>query len=418
MMHNGTSVTRRHIRSLTVRVGVAVLLELSACAPESPTEPSDAREKLMFQNRDAWRIESDRLRVTVLEGGGHLAEIVLKTDGAESLNPWWIPPWPSIDPWTYDAAKHGDAYGTDSEAALLAGIMGHNLCFDYWGAPSPAEFKAGMFYHGEVSIVRAEKISGDDRSLVHRLDLTKSGTSITRTMRLAEGQPILYVEETAKNERSLDRTFGWVQHATFGPPFLDPEHTFFDSSATKGDLGEAKNYEPLADWPVGTASQRESDYRRFAPQPPSQKMAYFLLDPERELEFISAVNTEHRLLIAYVFLRKDYPWMMVWEENREIQLPPWNGKAMTRGMEFGNTRIPGTARAYAAKPEMYGTRTFGWLDAQAELTARYLVVMSAVPEGFAGVRDVRLDGSEVVIDAAGDAEAIRVLFKPEWFPAR
>ena len=64
----------------------------------------------MFENRDAWRIENDRLRVTILEGAGHLAEIVLKSDGGESLNPWWIPPWPSIDPWTYDAARHGDAY--------------------------------------------------------------------------------------------------------------------------------------------------------------------------------------------------------------------------------------------------------------------------------------------------------------------
>ena len=370
----------------------------------------------MFENRDAWRIENDRLRVTILEGAGHLAEIVLKSDSGESLNPWWIPPWPSIDPWTYDAAKHSDVYGTDSEAALLAGIMGHNLCFDYWGAPSRTEFEAGMAYHGEVSIVRAKKISQDDSSLTHRLDLPRSGTEITRTMRLAEGQPILYVEETAKNKLSLDRAFGWVQHATFGPPFLDPEHTFFDSSATKGDRGDAKDYEPLADWPVGSADDRENDYRRFAPQPPSQKMAYFLLDPERELEFISAVNTEHRLLIAYVFLRKDYPWMMVWEENRKIQLPPWNGKAMTRGMEFGNTRIPGTARAYFEKPEMYGTRTFGWLDAQAELTARYLVVMASVPEGFAGVSDIRLVGSDIEISGVGDFAPIRIPFESSWFP--
>ena len=112
---------------------------------------------------------------------------------------------------------------------------------------------------------------------------------------------------------------------------------------------------------------------------------------------------------------KDYPWMMVWEENRDIQLPPWNGKAMTRGMEFGNTRIPGTAQAYFAKPETYGTRTFGWLDAKGELTARYLVVMATVPEGFDAVSDVRLDGSEIEIAGVGDLAPIRVPFNPEWF---
>lgn len=370
----------------------------------------------MFENRSAWRIENNRLRVTVLEGGGHLAEVVLKTESGDSLNPLWIPPWPSIDPWTYDREKHGDMYGADSGAALLSGIMGHNLCFDYWGAPSKTEFEAGMADHGEVSWTPGEKISQDESSLVHKLDLKDSGTAITRTMRLADGQSVLYVEETASNKLGLDRAFGWVQHATFGPPFLDPEHTFFDASATKGDLGEAEDYKPLPDWPVGSPDQREQDYRRFAPEPPSRKMAYFLLDDSREVEFITAINTEHRLLMAYVFLRKDYPWMMVWEENRDIQLPPWNGKAMTRGMEFGNTRIPGTAQAYFAKPEMYGTRTFGWLDAKGELTARYLVVMATVPEGFDAVSDVRLDGSEIEIAGVGDLAPIRVPFNPEWFP--
>ena len=407
-------MTSRLRYSTGVPLSIILLLGLGACAPEpAPEEPE---EKLMFENRSAWRIENNRLRVTVLEGGGHLAEVVLKTESGDSLNPLWIPPWPSIDPWTYDREKHGDMYGTDSEAALLSGIMGHNLCFDYWGAPSKTEFEAGMAYHGEVSWTPGEKISQDESSLVHKLDLKDSGTAITRTMRLADGQSVLYVEETASNKLGLDRAFGWVQHATFGPPFLDPEHTFFDASATKGDLGEAEDYKPLPDWPVGSPDQREQDYRRFAPEPPSRKMAYFLLDDSREVEFITAINTEHRLLMAYVFLRKDYPWMMVWEENRHIQLPPWNGKAMTRGMEFGNTRIPGTAQAYFAKPEMYGTRTFGWLDAKGELTARYLVVMATVPEGFDAVSDVRLDGSEIEIAGVGDLAPIRVPFNPEWFP--
>jgi hypothetical protein len=371
---------------------------------------------VMFENRNAWRIENDRLRVTILEGGGQLAEIVLKTESGDSLNPLWIPPWPSLDPWAFDVSKHGEIYGTDSEAALLAGIMGHNLCFDFWGAPSETEYRQGMAYHGEVSLLAAEMISHDERSLVHNLDLKNSATAITRTMRLADGQPVLYVEETALNKLGLDRPFGWVQHPTFGPPFLDPEHTFFDASATKGDLGGDKNYEPLGNWPVGPPGDPERDYRRFAPEPPSQKMAFFLLDEGRDVQFVSAINAEHRLLIAYVFLRKDSPWMMVWEENRHIQLPPWNGEAMTRGMEFGNTRIPGTAKAYFANPEMYGTRTFGWLDSKAEITARYMVVMASVPEGFEAVRDIRLIGSEIEITGLEGFEPIRVPFTPDWFP--
>ena len=368
----------------------------------------------MFENRRAWQLENEQLRVTVLEGGGHIAEIVLKGDGGESINPLWIPTWPSIEPWAFDSEKHAEVYGTDSEGQLLAGIMGHNLCFDFWGAPSETEFAAGLAYHGETNVLPARKISQDANSLVHRFDLTQSQTAITRTMKLVAGQAVLYVEETAENKLSLDRPFGWVQHVTFGPPFLDPEATFFDASATKGDLG-ADQPGSLADWPVGPADEPANDYRRFAPEPPSYKMAYFLMDPERELEYIAAVNTDHNLLIAYLFHRKDYPWMMVWEENRNLETPPWNGKSMTRGMEFGNTRIPGTAVEYFKHPEMYGTRTFGWFDGKEKKTARYVAFMANVPEGFSGVADITIDGTDIVVAGQGVEAPVRVAFTPDLF---
>ena len=204
------------------------------------------------------------------------------------------------------------------------------------------------------------------------------------------------------------------QAVEFGPPFVDPEATFFDASATKGDLGPDQPGS-LADWPVGPADAPAMDYRRFAPEPPSNKMAYFLMDPERELEYIAAVNTEQRVLIAYLFHRKDYPWMMVWEENRELQVPPWNGKAMTRGMEFGNTRIPGTASEYFKHPEMYGTRTFGWFEGKEKITARYLAFMASVPEEFSGVKDIAIEGGEIVVQGVGVEAPVRVAFTPDLF---
>ncbi len=45
----------------------------------------------------SWRTR--RLRVTVLEGGGHIASIL---DKASGVSPLWIPPWPSIEPSAYD----------------------------------------------------------------------------------------------------------------------------------------------------------------------------------------------------------------------------------------------------------------------------------------------------------------------------
>ena len=39
--------------------------------------------------------------------------------------------------------------------------------------------------------------------------------------------------------------------------------------------------------------------------------------------------------------QKDFPWLIMWDENKSRKLPPWNGKGHTRGMEFGNTAFGG-----------------------------------------------------------------------------
>jgi hypothetical protein len=405
---------RESILKLLVVVQLAAFQFAATATPAN--EPAKKTVNYQFENRDAWKLENDRLRVSVLHGAGHIAEIVLKTAAGDSVNPLWVPPWPSIDSWTYDVSQHGSTYGTGSESPLLAGIMGHNLCFDFWGAASPAEVRAGGAFHGEVSILKAEEILQTEFSLAHRLRLKLSGTSISRAMKLVPGQSVLYVEETAENHLGIDKPFGWVQHVTFGPPFVNPDTVYFDASVTHGDLGGDKDYESLGTWPVGLPGEGQRDYRRFSPEAPSLKMSYFLVDPKGELGFIAALNTEHKVLIGYLFWRAEYPWMMVWEENRQLKELPWNGETMTRGMEFGNTRIPGSAKEYFKKPEMHGTPTFGWLDAKAKMTKRYLVFMTEIPQGMSGVRDVRLEGSEIVVVAEGVKETPRIAYDPSLFP--
>src|SRR5438094_1576184 len=105
-----------------------------------------------YRGRRAASIENDALRVTVLEEGGHIAEIA---DKATGVNPLWTPGWPSIEPSAYDPAAHA-IYGSGVDAPLLAGIMGHNLCLDIFGGPSDEEARAGLPVHGEVSTARFE----------------------------------------------------------------------------------------------------------------------------------------------------------------------------------------------------------------------------------------------------------------------
>src|SRR5437763_923500 len=108
--------------------------------------------EIHYRGRRAHTIENDMLRVTVLVEGGHIAEITHKPSG---VNPLWTPPWHSIAPSTSSLARQPE-YGADSESKLLAGIMGHNLCIDLFGPPSPEEAAAGMTVHGEASVVPYE----------------------------------------------------------------------------------------------------------------------------------------------------------------------------------------------------------------------------------------------------------------------
>src|SRR5262245_11027853 len=78
-----------------------------------------------FHNRDAWVLETPAMRVTVMQVGGHIAEIVLKGEGA--INPLWVQKRPTIDATDYDPARHEKFYGGGSGARLMSGLLGHNI---------------------------------------------------------------------------------------------------------------------------------------------------------------------------------------------------------------------------------------------------------------------------------------------------
>src|SRR5438876_10589914 len=133
----------------------------------------------IYRRRRAHSIETSDLRLTVLVEGGHIAEIADKSSG---VNPLWTPPWPSIEPSTYDRARHPE-YGADAESKLLAGIMGHNLCLDLFGGPSEAEAAAGLTVHGESSVASYE-ITASAGEIVARASMPMAQLRFERRLRM------------------------------------------------------------------------------------------------------------------------------------------------------------------------------------------------------------------------------------------
>jgi hypothetical protein len=270
----------------------------------------------MSNEPDLIQIENDRVRVTVVAQGGHVAEIL---DRATGVNPLWVPPW---------LTDEKPDYGNDAESRLLAGIRGHNLCLGLFGPPSEAEAAAGLVVHGEAGVVRfhLEKNGAD---LIARAVLPASQLGFERTITL-DGRTIR-IRETVENLSILDQPIAWTQHVTLGPPFLEPGVTEFR-------------------WPWSSSTTLDDSYSAYL----MQDDPYFI-----------AWSPTRQLAIGYRWQRADFPWMGVWKENRGRTRPPWNGRTVTQGMEFGVSPFPETRRA------MIERGSYRWIGARQKLTVEY-----------------------------------------------
>lgn len=327
-----------------------------------------------FVGRRAASIENAELRVTVLQHGGHIAEIL---DKASGVNPLWTPPWPTIEPSVYGPANSA-LYGDGADGPLLAGIMGHNLCLDIFGSPSDEEARAGLTAHGEGSVATYQ-LSAHREELTATAKFPIAGLEFERRIRL-RGR-VVEIHETLKNVTSLDRTIGWTQHVTLGPPFLERGVTEFRASATRSKTFEtafgADDYlEPATEfeWPLAPALDGGFiDLRVFSNATRSSAYTAHLMDRDRPA-FFAAFSPAFRLVFGYVWRPEDFPWMGIWEENYSRLQSPWNGRTLTRGMEFGVSPMPETRQAMVDRGRMFGVPCFRSIAAGSSVTVEYRAV--------------------------------------------
>jgi hypothetical protein len=326
----------------------------------------------VYRGRRAAVLENSQLRVTVLREGGHIAEILDKETG---VNPLWTPPWASMEPSRYDPNRCPE-YGSGAEAKLLAGIMGHNLCLDVFGGPSPEEAAAGIPVHGEGSVEPYE-IGETEGQLILRARLQLAQLGFERCLELRDRA--LRIHETVENLTACDRPIAWTQHVTLGPPFLQKGVTQFRASATRSkvfesDFGSAAYLRAGAEfeWPMAPGSSHAFvDLRVFSGAPVSSAFTTHLMDPQREHAFFAAFSPAHHLAFGYIWKPADFPWMGIWEENLSRAHSPWNGTTVARGMEFGVSPIPESRREMIDRGRMFGVPTYRWLPAKSRLQAEY-----------------------------------------------
>ncbi len=315
-----------------------------------------------FRGRRAVQIENENIRLMVTVEGGHVAEILHKASG---MNPLWIPPWPSIEPSTYSAAKHPE-FGDYNESLLLSGIMGHNLCLDLFGTPSDAEYAAGIYVHGEASVVPYD-VSARDDELTAKCTLPQSQLAFERRLKLSPKR--VTFSETVENLSAYDRPCAWTQHVTLGPPFLERGATLFRAPGTKSrTLGTTTDF----DWPYRPREDgRTENMQVYTNAESSGGFTTHLMDPHRERAYFFAFSPTSKVLFGYVWKRTDFPWLGIWEENHSRAHAPWHKRTMTRGMEFGASPFPETRRQMIERNGMYGVPGYRWIPGKSKVHVEY-----------------------------------------------
>lgn len=339
-----------------------------------------------FMGRQAAQLENEILRVTVLHGGGHIAEVFDKRAG---VSPLWIPRWPTMEPSEFERNRP-DRYGTGDDAKLLAGIMGHNLCLDLFGGPSRDEVAAGLTVHGEAS-VNQDDVTESQCELLTRVTLPLAQLRFSRSIQLY-GEYVR-VRESVENLSAMDRPLAWTQHVTLGPPFLDPASTLFSASVTRSiafdtDTGFDAYLSPGIEfaWPMAPRPDGGlADLRQMKHSHPASGFTTHLTDPQREHAHFTAFSPQFRLAFGYIWKRTDFRWLGIWEENCSRKGSPWDGRTVTRGMEFGVSPFPETRREMIERNRLMDAPTYKWLPAYGRLEAEYWVsskIAEAIPDSL------------------------------------
>jgi hypothetical protein len=160
-------------------------------------------------------------------------------------------------------------------------------------------------------------------------------------------------------------------------------------------------------WPMApTLDGRTVDVRPAPAAAPGGDHTTSLMDPSRRLVFVTAFNTEKRLLLGYVFRREEYHWTQLWEFYPV-------GDRIARGMEFSTQPFDLPRREVIQTNAMFDTPTYRWLPAKSKIGSAFLMFYTRTPDGFRKVDDVILDGGKLTIeDRASGVKIVLAASRP------
>lgn len=358
-----------------------------------------AQERVTFEGLPALVVSNDKLHLTVVQRGGAMIQLTL-ADDPERINPLWNPYW---------IAREA---GLTPPTSLA---RGHFICLDGFGPASPAERAAGLMNHGEAYTLPWELTSYQKQNGVttarFAVKLPLVQENLTRTLRLVDGEQVVWVDSEVENLLSFDRPVFWGEHATISAPFLEPGKVAVDMPVARAKT-KAHGMQPnptrqLTDyadfeWPLAPTVDGGSLDMRTAPMKAGTvDHTTALLDPSRRLVFVTALHTDKQLMIGWVFRRDEFPWVQTWLQN------PGSNR-MTRGLEFATQPFDLARADVLRNGPLFGAPVFRILPAKSTITSSFLMFYTRVPDGFQKTDDVRLENGVLTIEDRQTGRTIRL----------
>jgi hypothetical protein len=343
-----------------------------------------------FEGRRAIVLSNSRIELTVTLSGASMVDLVRLEDSTR-FSPYW----------NESRAMRLAGEGAKNERNTES-MMGHFLCLDGFGAPSQEEMKVGYPFLGEArsrhfEVIQSTRV-GPVSSVILAAHLPLAQEFVTRTVQMVDGENVAYVDTQVESLLPIDRPISWAEHATIGPPFLEPGKVIVDMPANRCRVRAEKpgpapgRLAPLRDfdWPLAPLRDGGSVSLLDIPEVPSYDLASCLIDSRRTYGYIAAFHREKRLLFGYVFRRQDFPWLINWMN--------YSGDAQAaRGIEFSTQPFDVSHRKSVDTQEMFGTPTYKWLPAKSKMRTRFLLFYTEVPESFTDVTDVELENGQLRI---------------------
>ncbi len=369
-----------------------------------------AVDAIQWKNRRAYRLSNGKIEITVLLGGGHIADLRLC---GSPINALWESPWPTIEPQTFSSREHAALYGDGPVGRFLCGYTGHALVLGYFGMPSAEEAKQGLPLHGEASSSEWTIISAiaaeNAAELVMEVTLPVYRMHFRREISLSRDAFTASITETVTNLSTTAVDVQWVQHAAFGEPFFANGEATLSVSGKRGVTwpGGYEGHELLASgveyqWPYAQSADGSSvNLSQPFVGDGTGFVAALLAPSDHEYAFVAVHNWRYHLAAGYCFNPVRFPWIVLWEENRARAYAPWNKRTRVRGVEFGTSPMPlGLAHA-KEMGRLFDTPVLCSVAANSCLEAQYDLFLNPVPPQWSQITDVRKTEHALIV--RGDA---------------